>query len=136
MKIIAANALGYERELEIILGSLVIYCTATVFNKYADVPCVDTEILNATVKDDSFNIEYSVLLQNLDVMFEQPVVRSPSTILSGVCIERVEDYLFLISNDLLGVVSVSFEKSTDLSVGERVSLRGELCVDSDYIVSV
>lgn len=135
MKIIAANALGYERELEIILGGLVIYCTTTVFNKYADVPCVDTEILNATIKDNSFNIEYAVLLRNLDVMFEQPIVRSPSTILSGVCIERVEDDLFLISNDLLGVVSVSFEKSTSLSVGKRISLRGELCINSECIVS-
>ncbi|MGL6489387.1 hypothetical protein ACSZNF_21315 [Aeromonas hydrophila] len=77
-----------------------------------------------------------MLLQNLDVMFEQPTVRSPSTILSGVCIERIEDDLFLINNDLLGMVSVSFEKSTGLSVGERVSLRGELCIDSDCIVSM
>lgn len=136
MKVIAANALGYERELEIILGDLVIYCTTIVFNRYADVPCVDTDILNTTIKDDSFNIKYAVLLRNLDVMFEQPTVRSPSTILSGVCIERIEDDLFLINNALLGIVSVSFEMSTGLSVGERVSLRGELCIDSDCIVSI
>lgn len=130
MKIIAASGSGYERDLEVVLGGVVIYCMATVFDKYMDKSSVDNDLLNATIKEDSFSMEFSVLCRDSEVLFDQPIPRSPSTILCGICIEKKEEGSFVIKSSVLGAVLVSFDNAVELSVGEAVVVRGELHVDS------
>lgn len=133
MKIIAASGSGYERDLEVALEGVVIYCTTKIFNNYVEGSCADNDLIGATIKEDSFSMEYSVLCQGSDILFEQPLPGSPSSVLGGVCIEKREEGYFVVRNSLLGVVLVSFDDAVDLSVGDTVFVRGELHVDSALI---
>lgn len=133
MEIIAASGSGYERDLQVLLDGVVIYCTTTIVNKYMDKPCIDTDLLNATIKENSFSLAYSVLCRDSEVLFDQPFPRSPSSVLNGICIEIKEEDSFVIRNSVLGAVFVSFENAVELSLGQTVFVRGELHVDSAFI---
>ncbi|MNF08428.1 hypothetical protein D3C80_2088530 [compost metagenome] len=74
-----------------------------------------------------------MLCQGSELLFDQPLPRSPSSVLDGVCIGKKEENCFLIKNSVLGAVLVSFEASVDLSVGEAVFVCGELHIDSALI---
>lgn len=134
MKIIAASGLGYERDLEVSVDGMVLYCTTTVFHNYMDIKGVDDALLDSTIKKGSFSIEYATLCPHSDVILEQPIYHSPSTILRGICIETIEDDTFFIDHCVLGAVLVSFENVTELSLGQEVIVRGELHVDSEFII--
>lgn len=134
MKIIAANGLGYERDLEVSVDGMVLYCTTTVFHKYMDTNGVDDALLDSTIKKGSFSIDYATLCPHTDIILDQPIYHSPSTILRGVCIEMIEDDTFVIELCVLGAVLVYFENVTELSLGQEVIVRGELHVDSEFII--
>jgi GTP:adenosylcobinamide-phosphate guanylyltransferase len=133
MEIIAASGSGYERDLQVLLDGVVIYCTTTIVNKYMDKPCIDNDLLNATIKENSFSLAYSVLCRDSKVLFDQPFPRSPSSVLNGICIAIKEEDSFVIRNSVLGAVFVSFENAVELSLGQTVFVRGELHVDSAFI---